>query len=379
METLAEKKVLLLFGNLQMGGAERQGLLLARHLHEQQGALVQVWGLGRGSGPVADQCDRCGIPWRAVPLHWGVRRRLLHLLRLAILLRQKKPDLLLSYTTVPNLAAALLWRQCGVRCCIWNQVDAGLLLGTGLLHRTAVERVRHFIANAESGREFLIRRYGLGEDQVRLIRNGIALAPPLLDRAAWRRQIQITDQGLLAVMVANLSCYKDHATLLEAWRLLLAGWEGPELPVLALAGRFDDQAAALTRQAQDTGIAGQVRFLGSLDDISGLLQAADLMVHSSISEGIPNAVLEGMSCGLAVVGSNIPGLREAVGPEGEQFLAPARDSAALARQLEQMLTDAPLRYQQGSLMRRRAEQQFGVERMCRESVEYLQACLKGTP
>lgn len=371
--------MLFLFGDLQMGGAERQGLLLARHLHEQQGALVQVWGLGRGTGPVAEQCDQWGIPWQAVPLHWGLRRRLPHLIRLATRLRQLQPDLLLSFAKVPNLAAALLWRQCGVRCCVWNQVDAGLLLEPSLLHRYAIARVNHFIANAESGQEFLVQSYGRPRDQIRLIRNGIALASPQHDRAAWRQQLKIGASTPLAVMVANLSSYKDHKTLLQAWQQLLAGWDSRDLPVLALAGRFDDQTAALQQQAEQLGMSGQVRFIGSVADISGLLQASDLLVHSSISEGIPNAVLEGMASGLAVVGSDIPGLHEAVGPDGAPFLASVRDSMALAELLRRLLTDETVRLQQGSLMRQRAEQQFGLERMCQESVTFLQDCLGSCP
>lgn len=376
MDLLRDRKVLLLFGNLQMGGAERQGLLLARHLKEYEGASVEVWGLGSDQGPVADYCEAVAIPWRTIPLHWGVRRRLPHLFRLALRLKEQRPDLLLSYTKVPNLAAALLWRHCGVGCCVWNQVDAGLLLAPSRFHRSAISRVSHFIANAESGREFLASTYGLADDQICLIRNGVALEPPQQDRAAWRRQLQLAPDSRLAVMVANLSSYKDHATLLQAWKLLLDGWQDTELPVLALAGRFDDQAAALQQQAAQLEIGTQIRFLGSVNDISGLLQAADLLVHSSLSEGIPNAVLEGMAAGLAVAGSDIPGLREAVGPEGLCFLSPVRDAAALAGHLERLLADQPLRRSQGQLMQQRIAQFFGVERMCRESVAYLQQCME---
>ena len=375
MKTLAGAKLLFLFGDLQMGGAERQGVLLARHL-QQQGAQVQVWGLGSARGPVAEQCEQWGIPWQAVPLHWGLRRRLPHLARLAIKLRHHRPDLLISYTKVPNLAAALLWRHCGVRCMVWNQADAGLLLEPNLLHRYAVNQVSHFIANAESGQEFLIRQYGCTADQVRLIRNGVVLAPPQQDRQSWRQQLDLTSTTPLAVMVANLSSYKDHVTLIQAWSLLCAGWEGAEQPVLALAGRFDDQAAALQQQAAQLGISSQIRFLGSVADVSGLLKASDLLVHSSISEGIPNAVLEGMASGLAVVGTAIPGLLEAVGMGGQPFLAPVKDSERLAWLLKQLLSDPQLRQQQGTVMRKRVEQLFGVERMCSESVEYLQHCLE---
>lgn len=375
---LAGKKVLILFGSLEMGGAERQGLLVARHLRDECGAAVEVWGLGPRRGPVAEQCEAWGIPWQAVPLHWGLKRRLPHLLRLWYRLRQARPEVLLSYTKVPNLAAAFLWRLCGARLCVWNQADAGLLLPPTQLHRLAIRQVKHFIVNAEGGRHFLQDTFGLPPQQLHLIRNGIKLDPPLADRRTWRERLGGGEATCIAVMVANLSSYKDHDTLLKAWRLLLDRWSGP-LPLLVLAGRFDDRAKALQEQATLLGIAERVRFLGGVADISGLLAASDLCVHSSPSEGIPNAVLEAMAAGLPVTGSQIPGMREAVGEEGFPWLAPVADAPALAGLLKRLMLDPTLRRQQGLLMQNRAARQFGLDRMCRETTDYLQAALDGAP
>jgi glycosyltransferase involved in cell wall biosynthesis len=374
MSDLKDISICLLFGSLEIGGAERQGLLLARHLKDHEMADVQVWGLGQRRGPVADQCDTWGIPWRAVPVHWGLRRRLFHLVRIAFLLRQERPSILISYTKVPNLVAALVWRLCGVRLCVWNQADAGLLLKSTLLHRHAVAQVTCFIANSDGGQQYLLDTFGLQSDAVRLIRNGVVLAAPRDDRACWRKRLVVEDETFVAVMVANLSSYKDHATLLDAWHLLLGRCSG-SLPVLVLAGRFDDRAELLQEQAVKLGIASHVRFLGGVDDISGLLKAADLCVHCSPSEGIPNAVLEAMAAGLVVVGSDIPGLREAVGEEGSTFLAPPADSYALAGLVERLMSDPDLRQQHGVRMQSRAVELFGLERMCHETVECLKTCL----
>ncbi|MDY0384091.1 glycosyltransferase [Trichlorobacter sp.] len=377
MASLTNLKIVLLFGNLELGGAERQGLLLARHLKEQQGAEVQVWGLGAGRGAVADQCEVWNIPWRAVTLHWGLRRRLPHLLRLWWRLRGAQPQIVLSYTKVPNLAAALLWRWCGVQLCVWNQADAGLLLPSTWLHRWAISRVKQFIANAEGGRQYLLKTFGLLPSQVRLIRNGVSLSPAVDDRPTWRQRLSVAADAVVVVMVANLSCYKDHATLLRAWQLVVSRTGRTDL--LVLAGRFDDQAVPLQRQAKQLGVAGQVRFLGAVSDVSGLLAAADLCVHSSPSEGIPNAVLEAMASGLPVIGSDIPGLREAVGEAGLSLLAPVGDAEALAALLQRLMQDPAERQRQGALMRQRAEQRFALDGMCRETVDYLQAALDGAP
>ncbi|HQB38636.1 MAG TPA: glycosyltransferase family 4 protein, partial [Deltaproteobacteria bacterium] len=348
--TLADKRIIILFGSLDMGGAERQGLILARHLKADQQADVQVWGLGRDHGPVANTCAAWGIACKNVWLHWGLRRRLPHLLRLALQLRQARPDILISYTKVPNIAAALLWRFCGARVCIWNQADAGLLLEPGWLNRLAIARVRHFISNAEIGRQYLLKTFGLEPGRLKLIRNGIALPPAALDRRAWRERLAANEQQPVVTMVANLSRFKDHATLLQAWKDVLERSDALYPPLLALAGRFDDQADMLRQQAQALGIINNVRFLGPLDDISGLLQASDICVHSSRSEGIPNAILEAMLCGLPVAGTDIPGIREAVGEEAKDFLAEPGNAAQLADRICRLIDSRQLRESQGKLM-----------------------------
>ena len=93
------------------------------------------------------------------------------------------------------------------------------------------------------------------------------------------------------------------------------------------------------------------------------LGAADLYVHSSISEGLPNGVLEAMAAGLPVVGTNIPGIREALDEEMFDCLAPPRDAEALAEKIISMIGNAPRRSAYGAANRLRIEAEFNLEKM----------------
>lgn len=374
---LGGKRVIFIFGNLELGGGERQGLLLARMLRDRCGCQVQVWGLAAAPGKVSQLCEISGIPWKGVGLRWrfGVRHapaNALTLARFASLLRREKPDLLIPYTFLPNLVCGLAWRFAGARLCIWNQCDAGFFLERGGWHRLAVRLTPRFIANSEQGRQALNDVYGLEGRPVAVIANGVVLDSPLSKREAWRAKLGVPETAFVACMLANVHRLKDHATLIRGWRHFLdAAPDAWGRGVLVLAGRQDEGYQALQGLVESLGLQKNVLFAGAVDDVAGLLHACDLCVHSSLSEGLPNAVLEAMAAGLPVVATDIPGIREAVGPEGYRFLAPCGDAELLGERIAELFSDEGVRARQGEMMRRRVQEEFSASRMFDLTADFI--------
>ncbi len=287
--------------------------------------------------------------------------RLYGVMRCALALRQAKPDILLPYTAWPNLISGLVWRWAGARTCIWNQRDEGFALTGRWLERRAVANTPTFVSNSQAGADFLTKLYGLPNDRVHVIHNGVQMAPAKRDRAQWRNDLKVDEQALLVCMVANLTRYKDHPTLFKAWQRVSAAV--PQARLL-LAGRLDHATDNNKAMVQALGIQTSVDFLGQVGDITGLLQASDVLVHSSLSEGSPNAVLEGMALGLPVTGTDIVAMRDAVGPEGRAWLAPPSDADALADKLIALLQQPDQRQHLGQSLQRRIQTEFTPERMC---------------
>jgi len=69
------------------------------------------------------------------------------------------------------------------------------------------------------------------------------------------------------------------------------------------------------------------------DQIPELMQRSDCLVLPSLSEGIPNVILEAMACGLPVLASNLPGIREVVKDEETGFLVAPKDVKGLTKKL----------------------------------------------
>lgn len=364
---LCGRKIVFVLGDLELGGAERQAIMFADYLRTHAGTCAEVWGFAR-PGRAAELCDRLGVPWRLCPLPSGLRHRTWWLRaawKLARELRRQRAEVLLPYYAMPNILCGLGWRLSGARTCIWNQRDVGVCLESRIVP-WAVRNTPVFVSNSEVGAEHLVARFGLARDRIQVVRNAVRLPAPVASRDEWRARLRLPPDCFVACMVANVTPLKDHVTLLRAWRIVLDGLsdEKPN-PVLLLAGRLDDATPAKAL-AFDLELGKSVRFLGSVDDISGLLNAVDLGVFSSQLEGCPNGLLECMAAGLAVVASDIPGIREAVGAELTASLAPPGDFEAFAARILKLVYSADLRDKFAAANEERIAREFDPERSWRE-------------
>ena len=126
-----------------------------------------------------------------------------------------------------------------------------------------------------------------------------------------------------------------------------------------IIGRGDEDQRLLYT-IHDMKLGDHVIWHGALSPAGVLerLQAADAFLLSSLSEGISNAVLEGMACGLPVVTTNAGGMAEAVSDGVEGFVVPTRDATAMSAALLELWRRPDLRRQMGAAGRQRVLRDF---------------------
>jgi glycosyltransferase involved in cell wall biosynthesis len=129
----------------------------------------------------------------------------------------------------------------------------------------------------------------------------------------------------------------------------------------------------LERQAQDLGISEYVEFIGATLDIPGLLEKSRFLVHTSDTEGCPNAVMEAMACGRPVVAmdaGDIPFLIE----DGRcGFVIRRGDEITFAERVFQLLVDDELCRRMGLAARAKAEKEFGLRSLVDETLNAYRA------
>jgi glycosyltransferase involved in cell wall biosynthesis len=366
----AKAKLLVTIGTLaRMGGAERQALYLVEHLKALAWSDVEV--LTFNDGPMLHEpLAAMGVKVHAVSYEeqWPRAKRARALAKLAVMLRWKiKPTALLPFGAPSSKVMGLVWPASGARFCWWNQQDEGRGLNGTSVERKLLHRVRTLNSNSTAGRDFLANTYGLPESEIAVYNNGTPLPDLSSSPADWRSRLGLGDRKIVT-MVANLTRFKDHATLLEAWANVRAYFGPTAAPALLLAGYLTESETVtkLKLQAFDLGLSNSdVYFLGAVEDIGKLFASTDLVVHSSVAEGCPNAVCEAMAAGNAVVATDIPGCRQALGNDQDRWLVKPRDSGALARRIIELLESDEQRALLGNANRERIRTDFSVDGMNR--------------
>jgi glycogen synthase len=210
------------------------------------------------------------------------------------------------------------------------------------------------IVCSQSMRTEVRNLFGLGDDKVAVIPNGIDLKARVADAASVRARFCAPGERLV-FFIGRLVPEKGVGVLIEAVPLLLR--RHPVRVVIAGTGPYGDE---LKRRAAALGVAAYVNFAGFVDDVTAqaLLQAADAVVVPSTYEPFGIVALEAMAVGTPLVASSVGGLAEIVRHEFNGLQALPGQPGSLAEQIDRLLRDGALAERVADAARRDVEEQY---------------------
>ncbi|WP_432837673.1 glycosyltransferase [Dactylosporangium sp. CA-092794] len=357
-------RVCLVIGQLGLGGTEKQVVLLADGLR-RRGVDVTVVVLTT-EGPREAALREAGVPvvylglvpvpgWRAVAQLAGA------LVRLTRYFIGARPHLVHAFLFHSYVLTAPAARLAGVPVVVAGRRSLDDFK-RGHHWALAAERIANrlthlLVANAYAVADCVRTTERVPARKVRVIYNGLP------EQAFNEAEPALLDTGRPVVLcVANLKPGKGHASLLEAGRLL----RKRRLPCTFVFAGFGPEHAELARRAAELRL--DVRLLGARQDVDRLIARADVVVLASMSEGMPNAVMEAMAAGRPVVATSVGGTPELLG-DGRGILVRPGDARGLADAVAKVLGDPDRAREMGRAARRWSRTHLHCDTMVQQHLD----------
>lgn len=282
------------------------------------------------------------------------------------IMKEEKPDLVITYSIKPNIYAGLV--------CCWQKIPycanvqglgtafqkAGLAQFVTWLYRLAFRKVQTvFFENEGNALEFRKRKILPPQKQVVLHGAGVNLED-------YQQQPYPKNEKVHFLYLGRIMKEKGMDELFDAVQRLAA--EGQTF-VLDLAGFFEEEYKEQVEELQEKGI---VKFHGFIEEPRPCYAAADCIVLPSYHEGMSNVLLEAAAIGRPLIASDIPGCREAVDHGKSGLLVTVQDSGSLYRAMKQILEIPRLeRAAMGLAGRRKMEEEFRKEVVVEQTIRAL--------
>lgn len=317
------------------------------------------------AGPVSIELQTAAVPvevYRPAPME----SRYLAFVGLARMIRRLQPDIVHTHNSAALFFGTTAACLAGVPRRI--HTEHGRIFPDLPKYMLAERMLSHllyrYVCVSEKTRDDVATFERVAHHKLCVIPNGVA-APKLVsarELRSLRTELRVGESDLVVGTVGRLVAEKGLDSLLRAWAHVLI--VAPHA-VLVVVGD-GPLRATLEAQVNALGITASVRFAGVRTDVSALHSLFDVFVMSSISEGLPLALLESMSAGCAIVATTVGGMPLALAAGQAGLLVAASDPMAMSTAIGRLLLDPAERRHFGVAARSRFENEYHLQRMVDE-------------
>lgn len=222
--------------------------------------------------------------------------------------------------------------------------------------------------SSDTGRRLVAN--GLPAGGVTVLHNGIDTRLWSREKAVpvLRRELSLPEGGLLVGTVARITPEKDLATFYKVAALVAREFPGTRFAIVG--DGYGDDLSAARREVARLGLDDTIHFTGHRTDLPDIYASFDVFLMTSVTEGMPNTLLEAMALAVPCVATAVGGVPELLQHGRGGFLAPAGAAGELARQVLTLLNSPELRTEFGAASRARIEDKFTFDRRVRLMEEY---------
>lgn len=243
-----------------------------------------------------------------------------------------------------------------------------------------------FISISKEITDFLVKS-GVSDEKIIQIPTGVDsnIFKPLnnlKDKENLRVDLGFPVNKNIFLFVGRLVEGKGIDTLLEAWKLFEKTNNDCMLVIVGDVNKNKEKISTSSKpwaksideariKILNMGIKG-VDFLGFRNDVNKLMQASDIFVFPSLSEGLPNVIIEAMMSGLPIIASDIPGNSDLISNDINGILVPVKDIQAFCCAMNLLMSDKNLCKEMGKINRELAKKNFDLAKVSEQFMKLIE-------
>ena len=220
------------------------------------------------------------------------------------------------------------------------------------------------IAVSNAVKESLISECWLPSRKIEVVYNGIDISrfSGDTDGSKIKEELNLTPEDKIIGIIARLSHEKSHITLLKALKKVIKHVPNAKLLIVG----DGPLKVSLMRSVKEMKLKDFCFFLGLRKNIPEIISCLDVAVLSSMTEGLPISLIEVMTSGKCVVGTDVGGIPEVIDHGENGLLIPPNDPDKLAEALIYLLNNPDIAKKMGKKGIKIAKEEFSHQIMIKK-------------
>lgn len=360
------RNILFIIDTLEMGGSQKILIELATYL-TSRGSSVFVVCLYNYDNEVVDIFRKRGI--RVYFMHILELLSGIVFFKISYIVKSKKINFIQTFLFWANWIGGISAFLAGHKNIIYSVrgVNTNHPYWKLFVSRITSPLAKKIVINSEAIRDFTIKYEGVKDSQLILIYNGInckrKVSENHISMNAVRDSLKIDYNAYVVGYIGRLSKEKGVAFLLQAARMIMDKSEGGIIFLIVGDGK---EANILKEYVSANKMGDRVTFLGLRMDTMKIIIGIDVLVLPSLTESMPNSIMEAMLVGKTVIASRVGGVVELVKENKTGFLVPPQDPSALAEKIIYLRNEPQIRSMMGEEGKKRIHEFFSLEDMLKK-------------
>ncbi len=365
-----KKKILHIIQSLGNGGWENALCRILPLLSDFEHKIITLKELGE----LAPKFVASGIMVETV--HCDGFFDIAGILRLRKLVREEKPDIILTYLFHADAIGRLVLQRttsAPVIPFLGTTYNYPRYLLARIFEKISKHFVFHYLANSEAVKEAYVTNFGVPKKKITAIPTGIDTEyfdaitknPHLLE------SLNLSPQDLVIICVANLHPNKGHKYLLEAFERLHCLHNNTTSLKLLVVGDGEERKN-LEKQIEAFSSKENILFLGRRSDVPNLLKLSHVFVLPTLFEGMSNAILEAMATGLPIVTTDIPENKILIQDKQTGYLVRTHSSKDIEASILEIIKDKAHAQEVGLAAKAFASKNFSLQKSTESLKTFLE-------